>query len=66
MKLSKKKIALAVAVAMAIVLPFMLFGGDTQTGSATTFANYGHGHGGVMGVPIVPDPWHCQYFNWGC
>ena len=63
MKLSKKKIALAVAVAMAIVLPFMLLGGDTRTGNASTIPNYGWGYGQV---PSAPPSWFCQYLPWTC
>ena len=36
MKLNRKKIALASIVAALIALPFLVFGGDLQTGNAST------------------------------
>ena len=57
MKLSKKKIALAIAVAMAIVLPWMAFTGDVRDSAAFhSWESYYD--------EVAHDPWHCRVF--GC
>ena len=48
MKPSKKQIAIAVAVALAIVLPWMIFGGDLGTSEAWA-PNPSHGNNSMTG-----------------
>ena len=62
MKLNKTNIAIAVAVALAIVLPWMVLGGDLGTGQAAFNYDYGGGWGEPVWVPedlCVQFPWAC-------
>ena len=74
MKLKTKNILVALAVALAVILPFMLFGGDLQTGNAAGgWAYYGHSLSQAELDAIIEEKESnkinqvtCTFYGFGC